>query len=89
MERLDVTRYDVSPSLEVQDIDVATVSILLKQHLGEAAIAVVSTGDRVKRGDVIGEIPQGALGARVHASIDGTIQSIDETRIIINRSEYS
>ncbi len=89
MERLDVTRYDVSPDIEVQGIDIATVSILLKQHLGEAAIAVVSTGSRVKRGDVIGEIPQGALGARVHASIDGTIQSIDETRIIINRSEHA
>jgi Na+-translocating ferredoxin:NAD+ oxidoreductase RnfC subunit len=85
MERLNVTKYDVSPDIYVEDIDVATVNILLKQHLGEAAIPVVSKGDRVKRGDVIGEIPEGALGARVHASIGGTIKSIDETQIIINR----
>lgn len=85
MERLDVTRYDVSPDIDVDPIDIPAVTILLKQHLGEAAIGVVSEGDRVKRGDVIGEIREGALGARVHASIDGTIGSMDDTRITINR----
>lgn len=52
------------------------VSIPLKQHAGASAVAVVKPGDRVKRGDVIGEIPAGALGARVHASIDGVVESV-------------
>jgi len=55
----------------------------LQQHLGEAAKPVVGKGDRVKKGDVIGEIPEGALGARIHASIDGTVTAIDAKQIEI------
>jgi hypothetical protein len=32
----------------------------------------------VKKGDLIGEIPDGALGARIHASIDGTVESVGD-----------
>jgi len=30
----------------------------------------------VKAGDLIGEIPEGALGARVHASLSGTVTDV-------------
>jgi Na+-translocating ferredoxin:NAD+ oxidoreductase RnfC subunit len=43
---------------------------------------VVKAGDDVKKGDLIGEIPDGALGARIHASIDGTVQAVDENIVI-------
>jgi Na+-translocating ferredoxin:NAD+ oxidoreductase RnfC subunit len=39
---------------------------------------VVQAGDRVRRGGLIGEIPESALGARVHASIDGVVASVDD-----------
>ena len=39
-------------------------------------------GDRVMSGQCIGEIPEGKLGARVHASIDGVITSIHDTIVI-------
>ena len=35
-----------------------------------------------REGDLIGEIPEGALGARVHASIDGTVESVEENIVI-------
>ena len=49
------------------------VEIPLAQHTGVAARAVVAKGATVRCGDLIGEIPDGALGARVHASIAGVV----------------
>jgi Na+-translocating ferredoxin:NAD+ oxidoreductase RnfC subunit len=54
------------------------VRIPLKQHAGLAAVAVVRPGQRVERGDLIGEIPEGGLGARVHASISGTVGAVGD-----------
>jgi biotin carboxyl carrier protein len=83
MERLEVIKYDTHPEFCADTLQVAKVNILLQQHLGEPAKPVVGEGDRVKKGDVIAEIPEGALGARVHASIAGTVSSIDEKQIVI------
>ena len=82
MERLDVTRYDSHPSFFEGEIRVAKVSIPLQQHIGKAALPVVKKGDRVKKGDLIGEIPEGALGAKVHASIDGTVEAVSDMVVI-------
>jgi Na+-translocating ferredoxin:NAD+ oxidoreductase RnfC subunit len=83
MERLEVTKYDTHPEFYPDEIAVKEVKILLKQHLGEPAEPVVAVGDLVKRGEVIGEIPEGVLGARIHASIDGTVKSVGEDQIVI------
>jgi Na+-translocating ferredoxin:NAD+ oxidoreductase RnfC subunit len=82
MERLQVTRYDTHPPFLDDGIRVKKVSIPLQQHLGKPAIPVVHAGDKVKKGDLIGEIPEGALGARVHASIDGTVEAVDQNVVI-------
>ncbi len=54
----------------------------MQQHLGKPALPVVKAGDRVRKGDLIGEIPEGALGARVHASIDGVVEAIGNHVVI-------
>jgi len=59
-----------------------TVRVPLSQHLGAPAQAVVAPGDRVRAGDVVGEIPAGAMGARVHASIDGIVQETGDCVVI-------
>ena len=82
MERLEVTRYDTHPPFCENDLQVTQVAIPLQQHLGQPAVPTVKTGDKVKKGDLIGEIPEGALGARVHASIDGTVQTVDKNIVI-------
>jgi Na+-translocating ferredoxin:NAD+ oxidoreductase RnfC subunit len=84
MERLEVTNYDTHPQFCENDIQVRQVTIPLQQHLGQPALPAVQTGAKVKKGDLIGEIPEGALGARVHASIDGVVESVGDN-IIINR----
>lgn len=58
------------------------VRIPLGQHIGAPARLVVSPGDEVRAGDVIGEIPEGALGARVHASIAGVVTRADDSVVI-------
>ncbi len=82
MERLAVAKYDSHPLFYGDEIQVKQVSIPLQQHIGKPAVPVVRAGDRVKKGDLIGEIPEGALGARVHASIDGTVEAVDENIVI-------
>lgn len=84
MQRLDVLRYD-------RHFDTAVVftpervSIPLRQHIGAPAQCLVAPGQAVREGDVIGEIPEKALGARVHASISGVVASIDDGLVTINR----
>jgi len=82
MERLEVAKYDVHPPFGGEELQVKQVIIPLQQHLGKPAVPIVGMGDRVKKGDLIGEIPEGALGARVHASIDGTVAAVDENVVI-------
>jgi Na+-translocating ferredoxin:NAD+ oxidoreductase RnfC subunit len=82
MERLEVTKYDTHPPFYEDEIQVDKVCIPLQQHIGQPALPVVKEGDRVKKGDLIGEIPEGALGARVHASIEGTVESVGESIVI-------
>ena len=82
MERLEITRYDSHPLFYEDEIRVKKVSIPMQQHLGKPALPVVSVGDRVKKGELIGEIPDGALGARIHASIDGTVEAVGDNIVI-------
>ena len=55
--------------------DPKTVSIPLSQHIGAHAVPVVTVGERVKIGQIIGEIETG-LGCPVHASVSGTVKEI-------------
>ncbi|MFP4644682.1 MAG: electron transport complex subunit RsxC [Spirochaetales bacterium] len=55
----------------------AQVAIPLKQHAGVASRPVVEAGARVRRGTLIAMNDQG-LGARVHASIPGTVAGIEQ-----------
>ncbi len=61
------------------------VVISLKQHAGAAATPVVKEGEQVKKGAVVGEIPAGALGARVHASIDGVVVKVTPEAVVVRK----
>lgn len=53
------------------------VVLPLKQHTGAPAVATVKPGDKVKAGDLIGKPADKALGARIHASISGTVTAVN------------
>jgi Na+-translocating ferredoxin:NAD+ oxidoreductase RnfC subunit len=78
MERLQISRYDGHTRFDDRKLAVNRVEIPLKQHLGAPARPVVKPGDRVKKGDLLGEIPEKALGARVHASVGGRVVAVDD-----------
>ncbi|MEW6264000.1 MAG: 4Fe-4S dicluster domain-containing protein [Thermodesulfobacteriota bacterium] len=82
IERLNLGRYDRPPEYYDQEIKPRRVVIPLKQHLGAPARAVVQPGDWVRKGDLIGEIPDGVLGARVHASLEGRVAAVDGSVVI-------
>jgi len=86
VERIGLAHYYHVPA-PVREISYKPerVRIPLKQHLGAPALPVIQAGAKVKTGDLLGEIPGGALGARVHASIDGYVHSIDK-EVVIERA---
>lgn len=77
--RLGISRYMALNTPDLGDVVTRAVMIPLRQHIGAPALPVVRVGDRVKRGDLIGEIPENALGARVHASIDGVVTKVADS----------
>lgn len=83
--RMDVARFEANAPLVREELAVSSVSIPLKMHIGAPAEPVVSVGTSVKRGDLIARIPEGKIGANVHASIDGTVDAVDGQAIRIKR----
>ncbi len=79
---LGVAEYDTHPGY-AGEITSAMVRIPLRQHIGAPAVCVVSEGAHVQCGDVIGEIPENAMGARVHASISGVVESVADGVVTI------
>ena len=82
VSRLGLAGYEAHPHF-AGDYTPSEVRIPLRQHIGAPALAVVHAGDHVKTGDLIGEIPEGAMGARVHASIDGVVTAVENGIITI------
>jgi hypothetical protein len=62
--------------LDETDYRPTRVSIPLRQHIGAPAKPVVKAGQRVSVGDPVARIPEGALGANVHASIAGRVSKV-------------
>ena len=61
------------------------VHIALSQHVGAPAEPSVQVGDHVEAGQMIGRIPEGKLGAPVHASISGTVTECEGAYIVIRK----
>lgn len=77
INRLQLSAYTKKASFVDVDYKPERVRIPLQQHIGAPAVPVVKTGQKVRQGELIGEIPEGSLGARVHAAITGTVGKID------------
>ena len=74
--RLQVEEYErETPFAEVK-WQPAQVRIKLRQHAGQAASPCVSEGMKVKKGQVVGRVEPGKMGAPVHASIGGTVRRV-------------
>ncbi|MDE3167302.1 MAG: 4Fe-4S dicluster domain-containing protein, partial [Acidobacteriota bacterium] len=74
--RLQVEEYEGETPFEAGAMTPAAVRIKLKQHAGQAAAAMVQEGKRIKKGQLVGRVEDGKLGAHVHASIDGKVRAV-------------
>lgn len=83
--RLGLHEFDKPAPMTETDLKPELVSIATCQHVGAPAIPVVSAGDRVEVGQLIGKIPEGSLGAAIHASITGTVMECENGFIAIRR----
>jgi len=80
--RLGLKKYDVSAPLSENNYLPKSVVISLRQHIGAPGVPVVEVGQLVQKGDLIAAIPEGAMGANIHASISGTVKAIAQGIVI-------
>lgn len=83
--KLGLTPWYREAPLTAGEPDIEKTTLLLRQHIGASAVPCVQKGERVARGQCVADIPQGALGAPVHASIDGIVCDITEQAITVVR----
>ena len=75
-KRLHVEEYERETPYVATELHPKAVRIKLRQHAGQAAAAVVETGKRVKKGQMVGRVEDSKLGAHVHASMDGKVGNV-------------
>jgi cobalamin reductase len=75
-KRLQIEEYEREAPFRQPECKPAKVRIRMKQHAGQAAVPAVQEGKRIKKGQVVGRVEEGKLGANVHSSIDGKVASV-------------
>lgn len=81
--RLGLRDFDRPAPMSALNMQPERVAIATCQHIGAPAVPVVAVGDTVQAGQLIGRIPDGALGAAIHASIAGTVEACGNGFIVI------
>lgn len=84
--RLGLHDFDQPAPMTETAINPEVVYIAKSQHVGAPAIPIVSVGEHVNVGQLIGKIPENSLGAAIHASISGTVAEIGDAFIAIRRN---
>lgn len=74
--RLGISQYMKLETPFLGELHPTEVNIPLRQHIGAPSVPVVREGDCVRKGDLIGAIPEKALGAQIHASVSGVVREI-------------
>lgn len=77
-------QYEQHPELVTTPVRVGAVRVPLGAHFGAPAEPVVRPGDHVDEGQLIGEIPAGKLGSRLHASIRGKVTAVSPSFVEIH-----
>ncbi len=83
IHQLDLDAYDVPAPLDETVYEAKKVTLPLRQHVGAPAQAAVEVGAKVEAGALVACIPEGALGANIHASISGTVTEVTGDHIVI------
>jgi len=83
LRRLRIAKYEVPTPFVAAIPAPVEVRIPLQQHIGAPARPVVSVGTVVTAGDLLAAVPDGSLGAAIHASVTGEIVEITDQSVTI------
>ena len=81
--KLAIKEYNKKAPLDETLYQPTRVVLPLRQHVGAPSIPCVKVGENVKIGQLVAEIAPNALGARIHASIDGRVDALTDTAITL------
>ncbi len=84
MGKLGILDFDMPAHLDNKSFNPRRVRLPLRQHAGDPAVAVVKERQKVQAGELVAECAERKLGARIHASIGGTVTHVG-TEIIIEQ----
>ena len=82
--RMNLTAFDRPAPWSDKTLQPTRVRLPLRQHVGKPSEPIVKVGDRVQKGQLIARIPEGALGAALHASIDGVVAEVSGAMIVLD-----
>ena len=83
MARLGLTKYDKDAPLQEELVNVIEGKrLLLSQHIGAPAQAIVNVGDMVTEGQMIAQPAQG-LSVGIHATISGKVTEVTDRHVVI------
>ena len=85
MARLALTKYDKDAPLDESLVQVSKVKVLLSQHIGAPAQAIVKAGDQVTKDQMIAQ-PANGLSVGIHATISGKVTEVTDRYIVIARN---
>ncbi len=85
MKKMNLLDYDSPTPFTQNSPEPDAVKILLKQHVGVPSVPLANIGDSVSEGDLIASVPEGSLGANIHASIRGKVTQVSDDYIRIQR----
>lgn len=81
--RLGLSRYTRHLGDRLMELKPSRVCLPLRQHLGAPCVPLVSEGMRVSEGDLIAAVPEGKLGANLHASMNGAVIALTNEAITL------
>lgn len=85
--RLGLADFDVPAPFVNLKLTPEHITVVTRQHIGALATPIVKVGDTVAKGQLIGDIPDGSLGATIHTSFDGRVLDADKNAIVIEVSK--
>ncbi|MDO5714564.1 MAG: SLBB domain-containing protein [Tissierellia bacterium] len=87
VKKISIDKYYKYHNLPNKKIDSQKVVIPMSQHIGKPAEPIVKVGDEVHANDMIGKVSMEDMGACVHASIDGIIESVTNKEVVIKAGD--
>ncbi len=82
--RLGLKSYDVKAPISGEEVLTNRVRIFASQHIGAPGRCIVSLGQKIEKGTLIYDVPDQALGARIHSSITGVVSTITDTYVEVS-----